>query len=533
MEHRSNTRAFLNDGSFAIGILLLAAGSSILASAKWSIGVFAWLAPFFLLYYFRLGNVRRKFLWYLPVMVMVHLISEWDVAPFPLPILLILAILSTLYQMLAYLTDKWVTSRCNHFLTTLLLPCAAVTQEFIASLANGTWWSLANSQVHAGWLIQLASVTGLWGISFIVYWTASVAVWTIGRFRNGISYSRGGWIYGIVIFVVLLFGAIRYNISSHQMGEQVRVAGLSVPLIGFMQTVYKDFCGKEVTVPIRSSITSGVLQEVHQSLVPFIEEADTLKFKNAFRAMQQVNDSLFVLSQQAADCGAKIICWSEANCMTFTGGASSLIDRGKAFALKNKIYLQMAMAVLHAGKITPNKKYLENEAILIGPDGQVLNVFHKNNPVPMAEASEPGDGKIPVAESPWGNIATSICYDADFPKQMRQTSKKKAALLLLPSGDWNAIDPYHSNMAVFRGIENGCSIVREVSGGLSFASDYRGRIHASLDFYDEEEKLWIAEVPVGHVFTIYSVIGDAFVHLCILATALFIIVFSIKPKKTP
>jgi apolipoprotein N-acyltransferase len=223
--------------------------------------------------------------------------------------------------------------------------------------------------------------------------------------------------------------------------------------------------------------------------------------------------------------------------MTFPGGAPQLIERGKAFALKNKVYLQMAMAVLHPGKITPNKKYLENEAILIGPSGQVLTVFHKNNPVPMAEASEPGDGKIPAVTSPWGNIATSICYDADFPRQVRQTSKKRAAIFLLPSGDWNAIDPYHSDMAVFRGIENGCSILREVSGGLSFASDYRGYIHASLDFYEGGTKLWIAEVPVGHVFTIYSVIGDAFSYLCILATLVYLFVFlfvyHIKAKKIP
>jgi apolipoprotein N-acyltransferase len=298
-----------------------------------------------------------------------------------------------------------------------------------------------------------------------------------------------------------------------------------------MKTVYKDFCGEEIEVPLKSSINSGVLQVVHQSLQPFIEGADSIKFKNGFRAMELVNDSLFILSQQAADQGARIICWSEANGMAFPSGASELVERGKAFAAKNKVYLEMAMAVLHPGKITPGKKFLENEAILIGPDGQVLNVFHKNNPVPMAEASEPGDGRIPVAASPWGNISTSICYDADFPGQMRQTSKNNTGLLLLPSGDWYAIDPYHSYMAIFRGIENGCSIVRQVSGGLSVASDYRGRINASLDFYDKPEKLWIADIPVGHVFTIYSVIGDTFSYLCIAVTSLFLVIAILKTRK--
>jgi apolipoprotein N-acyltransferase len=98
---------------------------------------------------------------------------------------------------------------------------------------------------------------------------------------------------------------------------------------------------------------------------------------------------------------------------------------------------------------------------------------------------------------------------------MQQMGKQNTDLLLLPSGDWWAIDPYHSYMAVFRGIENGSSVFRQVSGGLSLATDYRGKKYGSMDFYAEGEKIWWADLPIRHHQTIYSVIGDLFSYLCI------------------
>ena len=134
----------------------------------------------------------------------------------------------------------------------------------------------------------------------------------------------------------------------------------------------------------------------------------------------------------------------------------------------------------------------------------------------MPKRSIPGDGNIPVMETPYGRIATSICYDADFPAQMRQLGDKKAGLLLLPSGDWSAIAPYHSYMAIYRGIENGTAIFRQASGGLSIASDYRGRILGSFDFYHSQGKNYESpEVPVGHVVPCTTALAIySLMHVC-------------------
>jgi predicted amidohydrolase len=207
----------------------------------------------------------------------------------------------------------------------------------------------------------------------------------------------------------------------------------------------------------------------------YIERADTVRFRNVVATIRAVDDSLFALSQQAVDRGAGIVCWSENNGIAWKADEEAFIKRGQRFAARNKVYLLMTICVVNPGKITPGKKFLENEAILAGPEGNILTRFHKNNPVPMVEASQPGDGIIPVVKTAYGRLAVSICYDADFPLQMRQVGDKGADLLLLPSGDWYAISPFHTYMAVYRGIENGCSVFREVSNGLSLATDYRGK----------------------------------------------------------
>jgi apolipoprotein N-acyltransferase len=151
--------------------------------------------------------------------------------------------------------------------------------------------------------------------------------------------------------------------------------------------------------------------------------------------LYQLHDGLFTLSQKAADKNAKIIVWSEANAIMPQIMQHNFIKRVKAFASANKVYLLMTLAVFQTGKITAEKKFIENKSILVGPDGKILNVFYKNHPVPVIEHSVPGDGKVPVVPTPYGNLSTSICYDADMPTGMRQLSQNKSDALLLPSGD--------------------------------------------------------------------------------------------------
>jgi len=299
-----------------------------------------------------------------------------------------------------------------------------VTKEFFdIAFGGGTWWSIANSQYSFSWLTQLGSVTGLPGISFMVYWFASVAVWTIIQYSRGYTRVRGLRWYGGVFAAVLLFGAVRFYGGAPTNKQQVKIAGLSVPAFNFMEAVYKDVNHATIHIDPTLSQASEQLQQVNMALLPFIEHPDSTKFVNGYKAMHTLYDSLFALSRQAVNRGAKIITWSEANAIMPRQMQDGFIQRGQAFAKANKVYLLMALGGFDSGEITPAKMFLENKTILVSSGGETLNVFHKNNPVPYAEHSAPGDGNIPVISTPFVRLAVSICYDADLPAGMRQLAR--------------------------------------------------------------------------------------------------------------
>ena len=140
--------------------------------------------------------------------------------------------------------------------------------------------------------------------------------------------------------------------------------------------------------------------------------------------------------------------------------------------------------------------------------------YFKSKPAPN-EPCIAGEGNVAILDTPYGKIATVICYDMDFPRLVRQAGQAGADLMLVPINDWNEVKLMHRNMAVFRAIENGFSLVRANSyQGLSTAADYQGRILAMTDQYTTEERLMIADVPSQGVTTIYSRIGDLFAWLC-------------------
>jgi apolipoprotein N-acyltransferase len=517
---------------FYAALLLVGSSGYILLSPRSVVPVFAWIAPVSLLFYFQHATIKRRTLWFFIAILASQIISSYDVAPFPLPVLVIVSIISALKILAVYLVNRWASAKSNRFITTLMFPAAFVTKEFTDLAFNGgAWWSIANTQYDFHLLTQISSVTGLVGISFLIYWFASVVVWSFEKYISRERFLKAVAIYAGIFAAVIIFGAQRYYTNDLTNKPAVKIAGFSVPTFNLLESIHQDVSGKSVHIDPKISISSEKYQEINASLVPFIEAGDPNKFPHANKALHQLNDSLFTLSQKAANKGAKIILWSEGNAILFNSMQDSFINRGKDFALKNNVYLLMAMAVFEPGKITPNKMFLENKTVFIGADGNILNVFHKNFPVPFAERSVPGDGKIPAITTPYGTISPSICYDADLPMSMQQLGQNRSDVLLLPSGDWSAIAPYHSYMATFRGIENGCSVVRQVSGGLSLATDYRGKVQTSFDFYNPGEKFWISDIAIGHVPTIYSRIGDLFAYLCIAIT-LFSISYAIAKRIT-
>ena len=455
-----------------------------------NVPITAWFSPVFLLRFTRSNRWR---IW-LPLL---YLTAAAGIAfqlrgmvPIPgIGYYFFLAI-SALQFLVPYAADRWLQPKLGGIAGTLVFPTALASLDYLNSLGPyGSWGALAYSQYGNLALLQLLSVTGLWGIAFLIAWFAAVcnAVWEEGW--NSPRARRSAYLCLGSIALVVLLGSARLAIfPPHR--NAVRVASLS---------------NRSLASSLSDATSNRLMQNkpTPQDLLAIRKWGD------------DIDNDLLARAELEAQAGAGIVFWGEANAPVFKQDEPALVQRGSELAAKHGIYLGMALAVLNIGKNPP----LENKLVLIKPDGTVAWEYNKVHPVPGPEAAMQirGDGKLKAIDTPYGRLSSIICFDADFPQLLAQAGVLRADIILDPSNDWRAIDPWHTQMASFRAIEQGVNLVRHTSNGLSAAYDYQGRRLSAMDHYQTADYAMVSEVPIRGTRTIYSRFGDWFAWLCLAA----------------
>jgi apolipoprotein N-acyltransferase len=506
---------------------LLSILSFSLLSVKWVFAPAAWVAPAFLILLMSEYRPWKSLLAGLAVLYISSLIGGYKVMPFPTIVFAVIALMGALKHLIPFFLFRLLSARVSGWHRTLLFPCLYVTYDYLNGFdGGGTWGSIAYSQAGNDALMQLASVTGIWGITFIIAWVSVLlAEWYAGGFKPN-PIKRQAIVCCSVLAVVLLAGTIRLNFSDPGKTATVKVAGITGQNLELLQVTYEAVFGSRLDVDLTTlTQTSSELQELNKGLIKFIEKPADPMFASTHLQMEAFQDSMLQVAGREARAGAKIVSFSEGLLFTTKTTEGKLIAKAKWAAKKNQCYLLLTMASIIPGEVTMGSKYMENKALFIGPDGQVLTTFFKNKPVPLVEPSIRGDGKIPVIETEFGRIAISICYDADFPALMRQAGQQRADILLLPSGDWKEIDPYHAYMAKVRAIENGFSLLRPVSNATSITSDYLGVVTAASRFNATKENVLIGHLPIKGIPTLYAKWGDWLAWVCLLAHIFYFAIF--------
>lgn len=460
----------------------LAAGAGLglfALHSEWSIPVAGWLFAIGLLRFTR-GSKVRTGLGYVclssaaAAVVFVVAANRGD----SWPILLSCMALSVAFN-LPFLADRLLSPRLNPFLGTLVFPTVRVTTEFLVAAISpfGTIFGpLATTQSANMPVLQLASVTGIYGISFLMAWAAPVANLALERRPSLRAVSL---VYVAVLGFVLIGGGVRAA-TAPTPDTLVRVAGISPSL-----------AASERAQQIDNFHTPEVLPEQK----PVLRKAFVI-----------VNDDLFARTRTEADAGAKIVAWPEAAALVLNDDLADFLTRAGQLAKEKQIYLNMGIAVVLDGQ--PG---LRDIAVLVGPDGKVLSTFDKAHPVPGLEDFPAGNGIVPVTATPYGRLANVVCYDADFPGTLR----KSVDIMLVPSNDWKGFERTHSENAVFRAVENGYALFRQSSSGIATAVDPYGTQLSRTNYFSTPQQTMIAYVPTHGTWTIYGLVGDLFAWLCV------------------
>ncbi|MEW6730850.1 MAG: nitrilase-related carbon-nitrogen hydrolase [Acidobacteriota bacterium] len=476
----TNSRQHTTIRSFLL--LLIAAGLLFFVNGRWDIPVAAWVGPIFMARFVSSQQLLRGLVACYLTLVLIVLIQLQDTFPIPFINLYIVALVYGGFRFIPYLLDRLLSAKLPGVTATLVLPLAWTAMEYLNSLIGhyGSWGSIAYTQYGNLPLLQLLSITGLSGITFLVVWFASLINWAWGQNFAWPKIAKAVLTYSLVLFLVLLWGGMRLAFFPPQ-SATVRVASISVDP-GNASDIW-DYIG----------------QDVHQF------DMETMRART-----HPLHDTLFSLSEREAQASAQIILWAELNGLTFKIDEPVLIERGRNLARSREIYLVMALAVF-----TPGQKLMENKAITIDPKGEIVATYCKSNPIP-GDPETGGDSIIRSLDTIHGRISQTICYDMDFHRFIQQASRQATDLMVVPALDWPEITPLHTRMATFRAIENGFSLVRQTSRGLSLATDYQGNVLAAMNYFNSSDRVMVCRIPTKGVTTVYSTVGDLFAILCVL-----------------
>lgn len=467
-------------------MLLVGAAAFVFSSGRWNVFITAWIWPFAFLYFSRQAKSKESFWLLMAVIELAQLIKWYNVLATGSIIDFLFVLVWSVAWLLPFIGDKLLAERFKGcFMRSLVFPSVFTAVEIIRSFTpTGVFAAMAYTQGPFRILTQIVSVIGSYGLSFLIFWFASVIV--------GITEKRGGWIvltglYAVIMAVVLCFGGMRLS-SSVKADKTVKVASIINQFHGSLDTRgYTDLTYEE---------TEGY----------FISEA-----------------------KRAAEGGAEIACWSEEAWDIKDVDEPRLLEAAKRLASENNMILVIGYET--ADTDDSEKGLSVDKSAIVLPDGTVTE-YIKTHLVPIVETSEyvTGSGVIPTVVTDKGTISTIICFDDCYPGFVRGagaiTSRqfKDTEILLIPSWDWSAVKYAHSDLTGFRAIENGESVVKVTYDGISTATDHLGRVIKRFDSKDTGfDTVHFADVPVKCVHTVYSQYGtfiDAFWFLLGVVTVI-------------
>lgn len=199
----------------------------VFADGRNTIALAAWLAPACLLRFVRDHRIRIALPIAYVVLIATHSIAFRGMIPIPGATYYIFMFIAGLLGVFPYFLDRVIAPRMAGFASTLVFPAALVAEQFLFSHGpQGSWGSNAYTQADNLPLLQMLSVTGLWGITFLIGWFAAVFNWVWEGFPSR-SVLRGGAIFVGVYLSVLLLGGVRLAVFAPS-SPTVRVASLSL-----------------------------------------------------------------------------------------------------------------------------------------------------------------------------------------------------------------------------------------------------------------------------------------------------------------
>jgi apolipoprotein N-acyltransferase len=371
----------------------------------------------------------------------------------------------------------------------LAFPAFWVILEYVKSLGEISFpWNLVGySLTPLLPLSQVASVTGVYGLSFLVI-LGNVCAW---KFLSA-WYRRGKTAAGLPVFLLACAALAAWGWFR-------------------MKQPLPSGAGESVKV----SVLQGDIDQNHWG-------------NNSLDTSFAIFDTLL---EKASIDKPDIIVMPESALLCYLLRQHSLRERVLGWSRKFRI--PMILGALHwdaaprGRSASPYQVY--NAAFFLDTATQNFQKYYKINLVPFSEVlpfqgilpilsrvnlgqADFTSGKDPVVYSVGASVhaAPFICYEIIYPAFVRERVKRGANLFVNITNDgWFGRSSgafQHATMARLRCIENGVSLARSANSGISMFVDQYGRVTARTKLYDRT--FVMKTVSVGRIPTPYAKIGD-------------------------
>jgi len=382
----------------------------------------------------------------------------------------------------------------------LFIPSVWVLLEYIRGrLFTGFPWALLGYSQYLNLpVIQIADITGVWGVSFLVM-MVNVAIYTAISCKLSAVSKKQKYILPILLmFITVAYGYFKiYSL-------QLKTYGLKLKI---------------------SVIQANIPQQ--------------LKWDKSSRDF--IMDRYFGVSKEALKDMPDLMVWPEA-------ALPVVLEDEPVYYESVKDFIKESKATLLFGAVTLRDNFYYNSALLTSQQGRLLSRYDKLHLVPFGEyiplrkvlsfletvvpigdfsfGKEYTLFKIPNSKSQIPNqFAVLICFEDLFPGLSREFVKRGADFLINITNDaWfkKTASPYqHLSASVFRAVENRVYLVRAANTGVSGFIAPTGKI-ISLVADRFGSNIFISGYKTqeiflsGQAFSFYTRYGNIFIGVCLL-----------------
>lgn len=433
----------------------------------------------------------------------------------------------------------WLTDTMKFYGRLPLLVAVGVMVLLVLYLA--TFWALFS------WGMSISKETG---VNFL--WLAPFG-WTLTEALRGFLLTGFPWallgysqwkivplvqvadmtgIYGVSFLIVGANCAISHMLLSLREREERLLALGSMGAVGLL-VLGAFFYGKwrisqmEALSPSAPKVKVGIVQgNMEQSMKwePWVQEATLSLYLEETRRL-------------ALDKGAKIVVWPETALPFFFQKEGPLRER--LLEAASRLDAEIVFGAPAYG-FEEGRTVFYNRAYLLGSGGRTLGFYDKTHLVPFGEylpmrdffpflrelITAIGDfssgrslGFLP--SSTGAKLGVSICFESIFPEIFRKEANLGADLFVNLTNDaWfgrTAAPHQHLSMLAIRAVENRRWIVRAANTGISATIDACGRIRSQTGLF--ERATLVDLVDRMDVNSFYSVHGDVFLWICLFTVS--------------